>query len=85
MGFGETYKITIYYREPMYELYHGAKEQPFQWTLRVVAGDPGTARERAIADFKAMERLSGVNWSRQIVAVEFAGGIRRQAPSGELG
>lgn len=90
MGLGEDYKITIYYREPLYELYHGRKAQPFVWTLRVMASDPQAAKDQAIEDFKAMERLSGVNWSREIVAVEFTGGLagadaEGQAPSGVLG
>ena len=90
MGLGEDYKITIYYREPVYELYHGRKAQPFTWTLRVKADDPGAAKDQAIEDFKAMERLSGVNWTREIVAVELTGGlsgaeVKAQAPSGVLG
>ena len=74
----------------MYELYHGSKAQPFRWTLHVTADNPRSAQQQAISDFKAMERLSGVNWSREIVAIELNGGLEAtqlgaQAPSGELG
>mgnify|MGYP007063807297 CR=1 FL=1 len=67
------FKIKIYYREPVYELYHGAKEHPYHWTFRITASDPSQAQQKAIEDFKSMQRLSSVTWTREIVAIELDG------------
>jgi len=67
------FRVKIYYREPIYELYHGAKDRPYHWTYRVTAVTSRDAQHKAIADFKLMERLSNVTWARHIVAIELDG------------
>ena len=67
------FRVKIYYREPIYELYHGAKERPYHWTYRVTAPNSREAQQKAIEDFKLMERLSSVTWARHIVAIELDG------------
>ena len=73
MGDSEIYRVKIFYREPLYEMYQGAKERPFHWTYEVSACNTTQAYEKAIDDFKQMEKLSSVNWKRHIVAVELDG------------
>ena len=80
MGNGEEYLVTIYYREPTYERYHGAKEKPYHWTYRVRAKGEKSARDGALMEFREMARLSNVGWGREVESVEVCG--VNQVPQG---
>ena len=69
---GEEFLVTIYYREPVYELYHGSAKGPYQWTYRVRATGKRGARKDALTQFRAMERLSNACWGREVETVKVA-------------
>ena len=56
----KVYRVRIYYREPTYEERAGSKDRPYRGAFTVEAADEGEAREKALEEFKRMERLSGV-------------------------
>jgi len=62
------YRVTIQYREPTYEMVAGQKAEPYGWTFRVVARTDDEARDQAVMEFRMMEKLSGVGWTRDIVS-----------------
>ena len=67
---GSSFHVVVRYREPTYESYAGAKEQPHQWTFVVPASDAREATALAVGEFRRMERLSSVGWVREIAEVE---------------
>lgn len=60
------YLVRILYREPTYELEAGEKREPYSWTWRIDAENEERAIARALDEFRAMERQSGVGWVRVI-------------------
>jgi hypothetical protein len=64
------YVIRIAYREPTYEAGHGARPRPYGALYRLRATSTLDAHERAVREFREMERNSSVGWVRQIVSVE---------------
>ena len=67
---GRRYEVTIRYREPSYERKVGPKAEPYRWTFEIVSDDDATARDRAVGQFREMERLSSVGWVRVIERVD---------------
>ncbi len=66
------FAVTVYYREPTYELVAGCKAEPYRWTYRVFAPDEANARELALREFEEMARLSSVAWVRRVVRIDTA-------------
>jgi hypothetical protein len=66
----DAYRVTIYYREPTYELFSGKKADPYSWTFEVEAASAQTAELEALRQFDEMARSSSVGWVRRIVRVE---------------
>ena len=65
---GHSYIVIIPYREPTYELRRGGPPAtPYRATYEVQAADPDEAVDRAIEEFEAKARASGVGWVRQIL------------------
>lgn len=64
-----TYTVIIYYREPMYELYHGSKIEPYKAAYEVAAPSEDEAKASAIKQFNDTAIKSRVRWSRVIVDV----------------
>lgn len=77
----DSFRITIYYREPTYELVAGRKKHPYSWTWEVVAQDESAARAQAMRQFEDLARRSSVGWVRRIegVLTEVPGGLRMSA------
>ena len=65
-----SFHVVVRYREPSYEAYAGAKEQPYRWTFAANTSDAREATALAVDEFRRMERLSSVGWVREIVDVE---------------
>jgi hypothetical protein len=63
------YNVIIFYREPTYELYHGDKDTPYQFTYEVEAADEEKARASAIFRFNKTADKSHVHWSRRVVNI----------------
>jgi hypothetical protein len=64
-----TFVVDIEYREPGYELRHGVRDRPYHWRYRLVSTCERYAAEVAIAEFRTIEALSSVSWTREIVDV----------------
>jgi hypothetical protein len=64
------FQVTIWYREPTYELVNGPKDDPYFWTQIVFAVDPEHACRLALREFEQMARLSNVGWIRKILRVD---------------
>ena len=64
------YLVTIFYREPTYELEVGRKASPYRWRFDDidVASEPEAVAE-ATRRFREIERLSGVGWQRDVLDV----------------
>jgi hypothetical protein len=62
----DCYRITIYYREPTYELATGRPATSYSWTSEVSASDPAAARELALRQFEELARCSSVGWIRRV-------------------
>ena len=62
--------VEIRYREPTYETRHGTRTEPYRWRYRVAAASEKLAVRLAVDEFRRMEAISAVGWSRDIVAVE---------------
>jgi hypothetical protein len=69
-GDAGTYRVTVYYREPTYELAHGKKEEPYSWTYLIAAASADLARAEAVRQFKEIARLSSVAWIRRVERIE---------------
>ena len=65
-----TYWVTVYYREPTYEMQAGAKPAPYRWTYTIVAAGPEQAQAEAGRQFDETSRLSNVGWIRRIMKIE---------------
>lgn len=64
-----TYKVTVYYKEPTYELATGSVREPYIWICSVLAVDAEDAQRLALREFDETARLSGVGWARHVVQV----------------
>ncbi len=67
---GGSFRVTIYYREPTYELFNGRKADPYFWTFEVEASTTEHAELEARRQFEEMARTSSVGWVRRIVRVD---------------
>jgi hypothetical protein len=74
-----SYTVVVYYREPTYEVRHGDKAEPYQFTYEVMAVDEDDARAAALAQFRATADDSQVGWVRQVLQVI----VTRTAPAGD--
>lgn len=61
--------VEVLYREVSREAWYGRKEAPYRWRFRSHAATPSIAIEAALAEFRHMEAISGVGWTRDIVEV----------------
>jgi hypothetical protein len=61
--------VEILYRETSYETWHGPKDMPYRWRFRVHASTNRLAIDAAVAEFRRIETLSSVGWSRDIMDV----------------
>ncbi len=60
------YKVTIPYREPVYELHRGSPlKQPYLATYEVEAEDKKEAVDKALSSFRSEALASGVAWHRE--------------------
>jgi 1,2-phenylacetyl-CoA epoxidase PaaB subunit len=66
----KVYRVRVYYREPTYEERAGSKDKPYRGAFTVEAQDEREAREKALEEFKRVERLSGVGWVRDVTKVD---------------
>ena len=61
------YRVRVTFREPTWELVHGASGRaPFHWTHDVLAPSSDEARLRALRHFRRLEVESGVGWVREV-------------------
>ena len=65
-----AFRVTVYYREPSYELAAGYKSAPYAWTYEIDAADAAAAETEALRRFDEMARSSSVGWVRRIVRVD---------------
>jgi hypothetical protein len=65
----DCFRITIYYREPTYELATGRCGRSYCWTSEVAAADAVTARDEALRQFEELARCSSVGWVRRVERV----------------
>jgi hypothetical protein len=65
----DTYRVTIYYREPTYELAAGRRAEPYSWTFEVEAFSADSARREALREFDELARISSVGWVRRVERV----------------
>lgn len=65
----ETYRVTIYYREPTYELATGRRREPYSWTFEVESHSVEAARREAMREFDELARISSVGWVRRVERV----------------
>ena len=71
------YRVVIEYREPTYATYAGSAPKTYRGTFVVEAYSPEGAETLARQEFREVERLSSVGWSRDIVRVVTAEGGER--------
>jgi hypothetical protein len=71
-GYGPwtRFQVTVWYREPTYELVAGPKPEPYFCSYVVTAVDAEHARRIALREFDTIARLSSVGWIRKVVKVE---------------
>ncbi len=59
--------VEVRYREPSYEIRHGARAEPYRFRYRLEAPSEHAAIASVVAEFERMNVLSSVGWTRQIV------------------
>ncbi|MFH2005896.1 MAG: hypothetical protein ABI333_04825 [bacterium] len=64
------FSVTIFYREPSYARTTGSDEKLYRGSFEVQARDQEDAVGQALAQYKKIERLSGVGWVRRVVRVD---------------
>lgn len=64
------YRVTIFYREPTYELHREKAPQVYKGCFEVYASDDGAALDKAMLLFEDKKRKSSVRWVRQVVGYE---------------
>lgn len=69
MSKARRYVVTIGYREPIFEQYHGTGPQHFEGSFVVLAESESGASHQALAEFRRIEAFSGVGWARDIESV----------------
>jgi hypothetical protein len=70
--------VEIFYRELSYETRHGRKDAPYRWRFRAHASSPSVAIGAAVAEFRRMEALSSVGWTREIMDIQVLTGEAQQ-------
>jgi hypothetical protein len=65
-----TYIVTIFFREPSYELRAGAKSEPYSAAYRIQAGSKEESERLALEAFRSQERGSNVSWGRVVEKIE---------------
>jgi hypothetical protein len=74
--------VEVRYREPSYELQHGARAEPYRFRYRVHAQSEQAAIEFAISEFERVSALSWVGWTRSIVEIVVESVLEPQSPPG---
>ena len=67
------FRVRILYREPTYQSHQEGREgrkRPYRWTYVVEAQCSEDAKAQAMDEFRQVERLSSVGWSREITDIE---------------
>lgn len=62
--------VEIQYREPGYELRHGARDEPFRFRYRINASGEDSAKWYALEEFRRISAMSSVGWIRDVVGVD---------------
>ncbi len=65
----KRYVVTIEYREPTFERHAGIEPRPRRGTFVVFAETEEAAAVGGVYEFRRIEALSGVGWSRDVVSV----------------
>ncbi len=64
-----SFTVEVRYREPSYESRHGARAEPYRFRYRLEAPNEQAAVAFVVAEFKRMNMLSSVGWTRLIVDI----------------
>ena len=67
-----TFVVTIAYREPTFELHGGRGPTLYSGTFVVVAETEDDAVRVALGEFRRLEALSWVGWSRDVESLSVA-------------
>ncbi|HUK57078.1 MAG TPA: hypothetical protein VLY20_10515 [Nitrospiria bacterium] len=70
MATPSSYLITIFFREPDYELRVGAKPEPYSVSYRLQAASKEDAERLALDEFRRQASASHVSWTRVVEKVE---------------
>ncbi len=65
----QPYRVTIFYREPTYELRAGTAGRVYKGSFIVSASSPDSAEAMALREFKDWQKRSSANWVREIVEI----------------
>ena len=60
------FRVTVFYREPLYAKYAGVEERQYRGSFVVSASGEDEAVKRALAEFREVQAQSSVSWSRVI-------------------
>ena len=69
MSRSRRYVVTIGYREPAFDRHCGSGPRARQGSFVVFADGVDTAARKALAEFRRIEALSWVGWSRDVESV----------------
>jgi len=64
-----SYSVRIEYQEPTYAARRGEPPRTYGSTFHVLAADVEEATRLAMQEFRHIERLSSVGWTRDVVRV----------------
>lgn len=62
--------VEIRYREKSRETWVETARLPYKWRFRSETTDEQTAVANAVAEFRRIQAMSSVGWSRDIVSVQ---------------
>lgn len=63
------YTVTIVYREPTFELRRGTGPRFHQGSFNAIADSETRAVEQALREFRLIQKLSWVGWTREVQSV----------------
>ncbi len=63
------YEVTIFYREPSYELRNGRKKDPYTGDYRVRTDTKEKAKELALKQFEEQGDAALVSWIRVVESI----------------
>jgi hypothetical protein len=67
-----SFVVTIAFREPTFELHGGRRPTLYSGSFVVVAESEEDAVRLALAEFRRLEALSWVGWSRHVESLSVA-------------